>query len=227
MLTDLWHLFFPKVCLLCGKPLFVHEKTICHPCIYKLPKTNFHESPKQNGLIHFFYGRCPIEQAICFFYYAKKSKTQQLIHLFKYQGFSDIGYTIGVLYGRTLLSSSFELPDILIPVPLHKDKLKKRGYNQSTLFAEGLASILERPLLTSCLARLTPSNSQTTFNRYKRWENSQATYMGYFSKELENKHVLLVDDLITTGATIEACALALLKENPTIKISVIALGYTA
>lgn len=187
-------------------PLLVHEKVICSLCNYQLPATNYH-TEINNSLSQIFWGRAPIFQVAALYYFHKGSKVQTLIHQFKYQGYIEIGQYLGKMYGQQLINTlAFRKIDIIIPVPLHPKKKRKRGYNQSEIFARGLSESMKIAVDTKTLIRKIASASQTKKTRYKRWENVKEIFMIQNYNHLENKHLLLVDDVLTTGSTIEACA---------------------
>ena len=226
MIKDFFSLIFPQVCVACGNALYKNEKSICMFCIYHLPKTNFH-TDKENPIAKIFWGRAPINAASAYYTFAKGGNVQHLIHQFKYKGQKEVGITIGKLYGEELKSNEYyKLIDVIIPVPLHKKKLRKRGYNQSEYFAEGLAQGMN--VMTDCksLYRALASETQTRKSRFNRWKNVESVFQLKDSTSLIGKHILLVDDVITTGATLEACAHTLLK-IPGVTISIVTMAYAA
>lgn len=222
IISDFINLCYPKLCAACSNTLVKNEDTICTVCIIHLPKTNYHLNI-ENPLNKIFWGRVPIEMVAAFYFFNKGNKVQNLLHELKYKGNKSVGEKIGVLYGYELLNSPiFNTIDYIIPVPLHPKKLKKRGYNQSEWFANGLSQSMNIPVSTTILYRNTDSSTQTKKSRFNRWENV-AEIFGVNSPELiNNKHILLVDDVVTTGATIEACA-KILKEHHT-KVSVVSIA---
>lgn len=222
ILEDFVGLFFPKVCPACGFNLFRNEKCICTRCLYHLPKTNF-EKIKDNPVAMIFWGRVQIELATSFFYFNKGSKFRKLVHKLKYKGATDIGFELGCQFGLRLAESDFNTIDVIIPVPLHPEKFKKRGYNQSEYIASGIAHVLKKELNTSALVRTLSSSTQTRKTRFERWQNVENIFEVQKPNELINKHVLIVDDVITTGSTLEACAIAIKKINNT-KVSIATLA---
>jgi ComF family protein len=225
LFDDFIDLLYPRVCLACGNSLFSKEKIICTSCIYKLPKTNFH-TEKENPLSKIFLGRINIESVAAYYLFKKGSKVQHLLHQFKYKGNREIGKFIGELYGHELKKTeSFGSVDTIIPVPLHKKKEKKRGFNQSEYFAKGLSISMKNEINTKTLFREKMSETQTKKTKFKRWENVNNIFLIRNSENIKGKHILLVDDVITTGSTIEACAEAL-QQIPDIKISVAAIACT-
>lgn len=222
---DLLSLVFPEICNACGKPLYKHENVLCNVCKVKLPYTNFHLE-EDNPIEKVFWGRIPIEKAGAYLYFHKGNRVQQLMHRFKYKGKKEIGEYMGNLYGAELLKNNyFADANLIIPVPLHPEKHKKRGYNQSEYFAKGLSNSLQVPLNKDVLIRAVTSSTQTKKNRFERWQNVATIFKIENWEIITNKHVILVDDVITTGATVEACAHTLLKASPK-KISFLALACT-
>ena len=221
MINDFFNIIFPKLCCACNNSLFKNEEIICTSCIFSLPKTNFHLD-KENPVIKIFWGRVQIEMATSFYLFSKKSKVQNLLHQLKYKGVKEIGFVVGELIGYDLNESEqFKAVDFIVPVPLHKNKLKKRGYNQSEWIAKGISNTMRVPINTQTLIRNKDSQTQTKKSRYKRWENVGEIF-GVSNQELQGKTVLLVDDVVTTGATIEACALVLIKSNCKVLVATIA-----
>ena len=222
---DLLSLFSPPACGACGTVLVRGEHTLCVNCLMKLPQTRFHKVC-DNMIEKSFWGRVRIERATSFFFFTKGSDFQHLLHALKYKGRSDIGEYLGKRFGNELITQpAFSHFDRIIPVPLHSDKLKKRGYNQSEMIARGLSSVLKAPVDTRTLRRTTYTETQTKKSRIERWENVKSVFAATSASNLNGQHVLLVDDVLTTGATIEGCAQALLDRNPTVKISVATLAY--
>lgn len=197
---------------------------MCIKCLIELPKTNFH-ADIDNPVIKSFWGRAPVTSAAACYYFKKGTNIQHLLHNLKYKGQTQVGLTVGRLYGNELKQSpNFNTVDVVIPVPLHKSKRRKRGYNQSEFFARGLAQGMDIVVDSENLVKTVATDSQTRKNRMERVENVNNVFTLLNPESLKNKHILLVDDVITTGATIEACALKL-AEVPGIKISVAAIAY--
>ena len=224
--NDFVSLFFPLICLSCGKNLFKHENCICTHCLYHLPKTGFHLI-NDNPVAKIFWGRVNIQAAASFYTFSKGGKVQQLVHQLKYKGRQDVGVTLGKLYGFELLNAPcFNSIDLIIPVPLYKKRQRKRGYNQSACFAEGLAKTMSREINLTSLFRCASSESQTKKSRFIRWKNVEDLFYLKNEEQLKHKHILLVDDVITTGATLEACAQTLLKIEG-VKLSIATIAYAS
>jgi ComF family protein len=217
-------LFFPEICITCGEKLVNQEKFVCLKCLYDIPRTDFHNLPG-NKLEEQFWGRIKVERASSYFYFRKGSRYQKLIHFLKYKGLKEIGERIGFYFGNDLSEApGFSSVDVVIPVPLHPQKQKKRGYNQSEWIAKGIGLALNKPVESRNLKRLVNKGTQTKKSKFERWENVEGIFDVENPEELQGKHVLLIDDVITTGATIEACCSALLKVER-IRISLASLAF--
>jgi len=219
MLKPLVNLFFPKVCYACLNLLGDHEDTICLDCRHDLPVTNFHFD-NNTSVAKVLYGRAKIEYGTALFRFEKKGKVQQLIHNLKYKGHDNIGIVLGNWLGGELKTiETYQNIDLVIPVPLHKKKLKKRGYNQVTKFGQQLAEALSAEYNDDVLIKVTNTKSQVNKKRFARWNSNTELFTIKNPETIENKHILLVDDIITTGATLEACIMVL-NEAKYIKISI-------
>lgn len=225
MLESLINLFFPKVCYSCNYLLVDNELYVCTSCRHKLPVTNFHFN-NDDSVKRVFYGRVPIEQATALLRFEKKGLTQMLLHNLKYKGFEEIGLFLGNWLGTELKETEkYSNIDLIIPVPLHKKKLRKRGYNQVSLFAKQLAKHLNAEYVDDVLIKTTNTASQVNKNRISRWFYNTEIFQAINPQKIENKHVLLVDDIITTGATLEACSNILLNtKNVKISIATMAIA---
>ena len=225
ILKNMFAIFFPEICLCCNDYLAPNDSVICLTCRHDLPLTNF--SFEENNLIEkSFYGRIPLQTATSLFYFFKKGNVQRLIHELKYKKQQQVGTLIGDWLGDQLIESErFATIDCIIPVPLHRKKLKKRGYKQVTTFGESLAKKLAIPYYENILIRVSSTKTQTKKLRFDRWKNVHELFQIQNNFVLENKHVLLIDDVITTGATLEACYEALNKTK-NLKISIACMAYT-
>jgi ComF family protein len=221
-LDDFIWMMYPSLCAACGKPLFHGEECICTPCRFHLPRTNYHLFT-ENPVIRHFWGKVKIEKATAYYYFNKGERVQRLIHQLKYKGRKDVGVFIGNLLGIELRNSEYNMIDIVIPVPLHISKLKKRGYNQSDCFAEGLAAGLKKEFSSSLLIRKQATETQTRKHRFERYKNVDNIFSVDDESYLIGKNVLLVDDVITTGSTLISCAEVLFK-IPGTKIFVAAMA---
>ncbi|WP_333807494.1 ComF family protein [Flavobacterium sp.] len=225
MLKYLINLLFPKLCLGCNSLLLHNENIICSECNHNLPYTN-HHILENNDTTKKFYGIIPIEFSAAMLYFHHKGIVQNLIHNLKYKGHQEIGTILGKWYAVDLKSvDALETVSEIIPVPLHKKRLEERGYNQVTSFCEALSSELKIPYKTDLLYRNQYSKTQTKKDKEHRKEITESLFDVRFTNEDHNKHFLLVDDVITSGATLEACAKALLKV-PNSKVSIITIAYT-
>ena len=202
-----------------------NENLICTECYVVIPRTNYHLE-EDNPVAQLFWGRCLIEKAAAFSYYNKGSRIRNLIHNLKYKGIKEIGYELGRIYGLSLKSSGFtDDIDLIIPVPLHPAKKRIRGFNQSEIISMGIADATGLPVdIKIPLQEYTVSATQTKRSRYERWTNVEGIFQVTDSQTIKGKHVLLVDDVITTGSTIESCTNELLKING-VKVSVVALAF--
>lgn len=223
-LADFIALIFPDLCAACNGQLIKGEQVICTHCRYDLPYTNFHQH-KDNIVARQFWGKLKVEHAYALLYFTKGGKVQNMVHRFKYDGEKQIGVLLGNIAGEQLTTiHQTDTIDYIIPVPLHKSKLRKRGYNQSRLFADGLAQKLNAPVEVDNLIRTMATETQTRKSRFARFENMQQVFAVADAAKLINKHILLVDDIVTTGSTLEACGIELLKV-PGLKLSIATIAY--
>ncbi|PRX52569.1 ComF family protein [Salegentibacter salegens] len=225
MFHDLTNLFYPTICNCCDSPLLKAEEVICTSCLHKLPITNYHLD-NENATKKVFDARLSIENATSLLYFKKKGMVQNLIHNLKYKKKEEVGSFLGNWLGEELkLHPGFKEINCVIPVPLHRKKLKKRGFNQVTGFGKELANKLDAEFIENVLVKKTSSRTQTFKKRLGRWGAIDATFMIENHEKLENRHILLVDDLVTTGATLEACGNKLLKIKNT-KLSIATMAIT-
>ena len=216
--NDFLSLFFPLLCLLCRYNQRYEHQPLCLACQAKLSPTNLHLH-RENEFTDRFIGRIQLETAAALYYFSKTSKVQTLLHLLKYGDRPMIGIQLGRWYGHLLKEQAhYSTIDLIIPVPLHPKRERQRGYNQSTQFAIGLSEALNIPYRSSVLERQIYTPTQTGKNRVERLENVLTAFHLKEKDVIAGKNVLLVDDVLTTGATLEACALQLL-EVPNVKIS--------
>ncbi|MHA6279199.1 ComF family protein [Salinimicrobium sp. CAU 1759] len=225
MFHDFINLLYPKLCHGCDSSLKSNEHILCTSCLHSLPVAD-HHLEKDNPVEKIFYGRIPVENATALLLFEKKGMVQKLIHSLKYRGHEEIGSFLGLWLGSELK----QIPDwkkvtMVIPVPLHKKKLKIRGYNQVTGFGREIAKALEVPYRDDILLKVNATKTQTLKKRLARWGSIDETFIVKETFLLENAHILLIDDLVTTGATLEACAQKLLK-IPQLKISIATMAVT-
>ncbi len=225
MFQYLINLFFPKCCAGCSSFLLADEVVICTQCRHEIPLTN-HHSIEDNEVMKKFYGRIPLEFASSLFYFHKKGITQEMIHKLKYKGQEEIGEIIGYWYAEELQNVEvLKTADYIIPVPLHKKRLRHRGYNQVDGFGKALSGSLGIPFDETILRRNVYAKTQTKKNLLDRTEVKEATFEAVFNEDHHGKHFVLIDDVITTGSTLEICSKALLK-IPDAKISIVCMAMS-
>jgi ComF family protein len=208
---DFVTLFFPNHCLGCSNSLFKGEEILCTRCILELPKTHYHEQA-ENIIKSRLSGRIPLAYAMAFLKFRKTGVVQHLLHQLKYNNHPEVGVRLGKLYGKELLEAGFAKKfDLIIPVPLHASRKRRRGYNQSEKFAEGLSLLLQIPYDETVVERKIKTSTQTRKTKIERWENVKDVFQVKHAEKIINKRILLVDDVITTGATLEACGHQLLN----------------
>ena len=217
------NLLFPRVCEGCGELLSQGVKILCVECRHRIPLANFHNIDN-DFLKNRFYGRFPVENATALIQFQKRGLTQELMHSLKYRGQKDLSSFFGEWLGAELSENpKYREIDMVIPVPLHKQRLKKRGYNQVEGFGRELAKALNAVYRDDILVKVSKSGSQVFKTRVLRFE-AEAVFFNQKIEDVKNQHILLVDDIITTGATLENCAMQLLKgENVKISIATIAI----
>jgi len=223
IIEDFLALLFPKTCCLCKKSLYAFEDQLCNPCIAQLPMTNYHLRPEQNDLSIKIQGLSQVGRVMAFLRFTKKGQSQQLLHQLKYRNRPDLGHLLGKLYGQLLLEHGMQkLWDQVSPVPLHPAKQRRRGYNQSEQFALGLGASLQIPVQLS-LERKVYTETQTKKSRLERLDNVSEVFG--VQGDVSGKKILLVDDVMTTGATLVSCANTLLKHHAQeVDLAVIAAG---
>lgn len=212
LLTDLLALFFPHACSACQEPLVAGEHHLCTACRAELPYTDYHLLPTdQNPLARRFWGKLPVAHTLSYLRFLRHGRVQHLLHQLKYQGQEGVGKALGQLYGAELATAGLAPTfDLIVPVPLHRRKLARRGFNQADAFAEGLAAALPCTWSATALRRTEYTDSQTRKSRTERWQNVATVFEVAKPQEVAGRHILLVDDVLTTGATLEACGAALL-----------------
>jgi ComF family protein len=204
------HLLFPHICAGCGSDILTEESVLCMRCINEMPETNFEIYPN-NPVEKIFLGRLPLLGATAQFYFTKESLVQHLMHQFKYKRNKELGLQLGRIMGTQIKQSGRFGVDALIPVPLFPGKEKRRGYNQATILCKGIAETINIPVLDKVIIRPQHTFSQTKKGRIERWKNMEGKFILADPESISNKHLLLVDDVVTTGATLEACGNELLK----------------
>jgi len=219
---------YPDVCVNCKRALIPSERYLCLYCEDELPRTRF-QSMQNNPVTDIFFGRIPLLYADAFCFFKKQSAVQQLMHQLKYKQQPGVGHYLGLYMGYQLVSRPMhEQPDYLVPVPIHPKKRAVRGYNQAEEIARGMQSVCEAPIPYQLLERTVNTPSQTKLQRWARWENAASSF---HAKHIYNlppcAHIMLVDDVITTGATLEACANVLLKNRPDLRISIMSAALAS
>ena len=229
MVISFWHrlldLISPRLCVVCGQRLTISEETICTKCNLHLPRTDFHQDPYENEMAKLFWHQIPIERATALFYYEAHAKTANIIYELKYKNHPEIGETMGRMMARELQRADFfDGIDGIVPVPLAKKRERQRGYNQSTEIAMGVSEITNLPIYNKVVKRTTFEGSQTSKGRWERNENVDNVFELLDGDSIRGKHLLIIDDVVTTGATIIACAKEISKAEG-VRFSVLSLGF--
>jgi len=223
-LADFLSLLFPQLCESCNEKLSGQEKLICTNCLYQLPYTNFHQQA-DHIVAKQFWGKIELEASYALFYFTKGGRVQRLMHHLKYKNKPQIGNLLGQIAGKQLYDhEKFKSVDIIIPVPLHLSRMRKRGYNQSERFAKGLAERLNAIVSVKNLVRTKATETQTQKSRYARFDNVKSVFAIKDPEALVGKHILLVDDIMTTGSTLESCGQMLLQIDG-VKLSIATIAY--
>ena len=221
--SDFFNLLYPDLCVVCGDNLLKNEHHICLKCLHEIPKTNYHLTV-DNPIEKRFWGKVPVFRGTAFFFFQKGSPFQKLLHALKYKDLKQIGEILGKYAAADLLESpDFDSIDVIIPVPLHPKKYRKRGYNQSEWIGKGISQILQKPQDTTTLIRVRENTTQTKKSVFERYENTEGIFQISDKESLTGNHVLLVDDVLTTGSTLEACIKALLQIEG-VKVSIFTLA---
>lgn len=216
------YLAYPDTCLVCGTGLTEAERLVCHECLYLLPKPAL-DDPATNEVARLFFGKLPFEKAACGLRYLKESPIQTLMELLKYKGRHELGSLLGAFAAVPLQRAGFfNGIDLLVPVPLHPAKQRRRGYNQSEWIAKGLSQTTGLSMNSTALTRSADNKTQTRKSLYDRWQNVEALFDLTDTHSFEGQHILLIDDVLTSGSTLEACGKAVLKA-PGAKVSFFAL----
>jgi len=219
------HLLYPEICAGCGSDLISGNNVICDDCVNEMPVTGFHLH-QENPVEKIFRGRISVAGASAYTYFSKDSIVQNMLHGLKYRGNKDMGIQMGRMMGRALNSCEWNKSLLaLVPLPLHFSKQKKRGYNQAEVICNGISQEMNIPVLTDIIERRKKTETQTRKSRTERWNNIESKFELKNGARMTNKHVLLVDDVITTGATLEACGSELLKIDG-LQLSIAAFAYT-
>ena len=218
-------LISPRLCVVCGNRLAVTEETLCSKCYLHLPRTDFANDLYENVMAKLFWGQIKLEKATALFYYEPHAETAQILYELKYKNHPEIGVVMGRMMAKELMKSGlFEDIDALVPVPLAKKREHERGYNQSLELAKGVSEVTHLPIANQVVRRTKFVDSQTHRGRWERNENVEGVFELVDGDSLSGKHVLLIDDVVTTGATIIACAQEMQKAS-NVRISVLALGF--
>ena len=229
MIISFWRrlldLISPRLCVVCGHRLTVTEEVICTKCNFHLPRTDFHHNAYENEMAKLFWYLIPIERATAYFYYEPHSSTANIIYQMKYKDHPEIGEVMGRMMGKELIPSGFfDGIDGIIPIPLTKKRQRQRGYNQSKEIARGISEVTGLPLFDKVVKRVSFKGSQTNLGRWERNENVEKVFELIDGASIQGKHLLIVDDVVTTGATCIACSKELVKAGA-VKISILSLGF--
>lgn len=218
--ADSFHLIFPNNCLACGGHLRYSERVLCTACLLDIPLVHL-TATENSAFEQLFIGQIPYERATAFFYYAKKNKYAGLLHALKYKGNKHVGFFLGELFGHTLKSTDFmNNIDCIVPVPLHTKRKQARGYNQSEILAQGIANITSLSLCVNAVERSVNTETQTKKNKEERKQNVANIFTVTNPHLLQGKHILLLDDVITTGATTISCAETIFNQVENVRISI-------
>ena len=224
-----WHrlldLISPRLCVVCGHRLTVTEEVICARCNFHLPRTGFQHNAYENDMAKLFWGQIPIERATAFFYYEAHAETANILYELKYKDHPEIGEIFGRMFAAEIKSAGFfDGIDGIVPVPLAKKRQRQRGYNQSEEIAQGVSEITGLPIYKKVVKRISFKGSQTNKGRWDRQENVERVFDLIDAEAVSNKHLLLIDDVVTTGATCIACA-KVLCQSANVRISILSLGF--
>ena len=216
----------PRSCVICGRRLSPTERSLCSVCVLHLYRTTFQFTPEDNEMAQLFWGLLPVERTAALIYSEPRSETAAVIYKLKYGHRPDIGEDLGRIMAEEMKPAGFlDGIDVLLPIPLSKKRYWQRGYNQSEMLARGMSEVTGLPVITKAVRRTNFRQSQTSLTRKERQENVEGTFVLRHPELLENKHVLLIDDICTTGATLLACSEAIISVKG-IRISILTLGFT-
>lgn len=223
--SRLLDLISPRLCVVCHERLALSEEVLCSKCNLHLPRTGFQLDPLENDMAKAFWGQIPVEKVAALFYFEPHAETANLVYDLKYHDQPDIGHVMGRMVAREFEKSGFfDHLDAIVPVPLSPKRQRQRGYNQSELIAGGISEVTGLPIYNKVVKRSTFSESQTRLGRWERNENVEGAFQLADADTIRGKHLLVVDDVVTTGATVTACARELLKAGG-VKISILSLGF--
>jgi len=226
IITDFVRLFYPNLCMVCHNDLAEGESVICTSCLYHIPRTRYWFDA-ENPVAKIFWGRVFVQNACSFFFFARGSRYRKLLHHLKYNGKREVGYILGKEFGFELKNvDSYSSIDYIVPVPLHPKRFKQRGYNQAEEIAKGLQESMGIPMSTKTLVRSGYTETQTRKTRTERVKNVSKAFRLENPQDFKGKHILIVDDIVTTGATLEECA-AMVLEAEDAKVSIVTLAYTS
>lgn len=222
--SDLLDFIYPPLCLACEQRLYFPEEDLCLACLHDFPRTDF-ERYIENPVFRIFKGRFPLQYAAAWLHFEKGGMAQVLMHQFKYKDQPQLAFLLGKTLGEEWRKAPIcSEADLIIPVPLHPRKRRNRAYNQAEKIAEGLAKAIDKPVIADQLIRQVYKSSQTKEHRFNRWQQVKSVFSLKDGTALRGKHILLVDDVVTTGATLEAC-LSAMKDIPGARFSVLTLAY--
>lgn len=218
-------LIAPRACVVCGGRLGIHEFFICGSCNLQLPRTNYADNPYENDMARLFWGQLPVERCAALFFYQGGSGPSQILYELKYKNHPEIGEFFGTMMAEEWNDTGFfEGIDLIVPVPLAKERQRQRGYNQSLHIARGIGSVTRLPIVTNAVSREQFVESQTQKDRWQRNENVEGCFRLNDGSALKGRHVLLVDDVVTTGATICSCGREMLKAGD-VRFSILTIGF--
>jgi ComF family protein len=218
-------LIAPRACVVCGGRLGIHEFFICGSCNLQLPRTNYADNPYENDMARLFWGQLPVERCAALFFYQGGSGPSQILYELKYKNHPEIGEFFGRMIAEEWNDTGFfEGIDLIVPVPLAKERQRQRGYNQSLHIARGIGSVTRLPIVTNAVSREQFVESQTQKDRWQRNENVEGCFRLNDGSSLKGRHVLLVDDVVTTGATICSCGREMLKAGD-VRFSILTIGF--